>query len=174
MTTGYVYLLRTDAGWYKIGNSKKPEERAANFAGLPFVVELDHKIETEMPNRIERLLHKRFEERHVRGEWFLLTPEDVLLIKSVAKCNALHELPFDLLPERYRVLMLRKKRRARRRDSAAKMISLWLSAETRGLMERTVVALSKTDPRPWSRTAIVEEAIREWCGKNLKKKVGSS
>jgi hypothetical protein len=81
---GYVYLIRSVTGHYKIGYSRNPDDRLRTFSvKLPFEVEFEHLIPSDDMRADERMLHEKFEDKHVNGEWFDLAPEDVAYIKSL-------------------------------------------------------------------------------------------
>jgi hypothetical protein len=81
---GHVYLLAATTGDYKIGRSKNPPSRAKQIGvKMPFGVELIHVIHTDDMRKLESELHTRFAEKHVNGEWFSLSPEDVTYIKGL-------------------------------------------------------------------------------------------
>lgn len=83
-TPGYVYLLQSDTGHYKIGRSKDPDNRIKTFGvKLPFEVEYIALIETEDMVKLETDLHDLYDHKRVNGEWFDLSPEDVELIKGL-------------------------------------------------------------------------------------------
>jgi hypothetical protein len=42
-------------------------------------------IQTSDMRELERMLHARFADKRVDGEWFILTPEDVEYIKGLAQ-----------------------------------------------------------------------------------------
>jgi hypothetical protein len=81
---GYVYLLRTDIGYYKIGRTKNIKGRMRAFGiQLPFNVECEHVIPSEDMMSLEKSLHERFASQRVNGEWFNLSADDVVYIKSI-------------------------------------------------------------------------------------------
>jgi len=81
---GFVYLIRSESGHYKIGRTVNPEDRIQTFSvKLPFRVEYEHLIKCEDQVALERALHTRFSDKRVEGEWFDLSPEDVAYIKSI-------------------------------------------------------------------------------------------
>lgn len=83
-STGYVYLLQSPTGAYKIGRSRDPQSRLRTFqVKLPFEVSYVAVIQSENMYSLERELHNRFEQQRVNGEWFNLSPEDVEYIKSL-------------------------------------------------------------------------------------------
>jgi allophanate hydrolase subunit 1 len=82
---GYVYLIQSESGWYKIGRTINPEDRMKTFSvKLPFRVEYICLIQSEDMIALEAELHKRFEDQRFAGEWFDLTDNDVAYLKSMA------------------------------------------------------------------------------------------
>jgi hypothetical protein len=82
---GFVYLLQSPTGAYKIGRAIDPEDRLRTFSvKLPFEVEYACLIRTSDMVALERELHQQFEEKRVNGEWFNLDENDVAYIKSLA------------------------------------------------------------------------------------------
>jgi len=81
---GFVYLLKSDTGYYKIGHTVNPDNRITTFGVLlPFEVEYDHLIQSPDMRRLESDLHRRYEDKRVNGEWFDLSVDDVAYIKSL-------------------------------------------------------------------------------------------
>lgn len=78
---GMVYIIRMN-GLYKIGWSTRPLERLkALQTGVPYELELVGTIEGDLA--AERIWHHLFRDKHVRGEWFALAPEDVKAILAI-------------------------------------------------------------------------------------------
>lgn len=83
---GYVYLIKSSTGYWKIGHSKTPENRMKTFGVmLPFEVEYEHLIPTTNMFMAETILHTKFSDKRVRGEWFSLTDDDVIAIKAIER-----------------------------------------------------------------------------------------
>lgn len=83
---GYVYIIREMdiSGYYKIGRSKSPIRRIADFRlVLPFNIEVVHLIQTNDCANLERVLHMHFASKRVRGEWFALTTDDLDYLRSL-------------------------------------------------------------------------------------------
>lgn len=81
---GFVYLLRSASGFWKIGKTKNPQNRIETFSvKLPFEVEYEHLIPCADMSSAEIQLHQRFATKRTNGEWFALTDEDVAIIKSI-------------------------------------------------------------------------------------------
>lgn len=83
---GYVYVVKSPTGAYKIGKSKDPDNRLRTFSvKLPFEVEYVCVIPTDDMNGLERDLHSRFSDKRENGEWFNLTDTDIQYIKALNK-----------------------------------------------------------------------------------------
>lgn len=68
---GYVYVMRTDNGFYKIGRTKYLDSRfKAVDLVVPFELELIRAYKTDDCYELERQYHKRYAKYHVKGEWF--------------------------------------------------------------------------------------------------------
>lgn len=81
---GFVYLIRSEVGYYKIGRTVNPDDRIRTFSvRLPFRVEYEHLIKCEDQRALEKQLHTKFADKRIDGEWFELTPDDVAYIKSL-------------------------------------------------------------------------------------------
>ncbi len=84
-TRGYVYVVEGDEGCFKIGKSVNPEGRlAALNTGFHGDLGLVHQIRTDDMGWLENLLHRKFAGRRARGEWFLLSSQDVDRLRRVA------------------------------------------------------------------------------------------
>jgi hypothetical protein len=82
---GFVYLQQSGK-YYKIGQTNHIGRRDYELnLVLPEPTQLIHSIETDDPVGIERYWHQRFADRHVRGEWFLLTKTDIAAFKRRRK-----------------------------------------------------------------------------------------
>ena len=82
----YVYLMNdTATGYYKIGMSNNPEYRESTLQSeKPTIEKICHK---KYPSRriargIEATLHRIFDEKRIRGEWFRLNEKDIWEIKQ--------------------------------------------------------------------------------------------
>lgn len=83
---GFVYLVESTTGHYKIGKSTKPEKRITEFVPsnvlLPIEFTLEHVIECDNYHKFEVMLHAHYASKRVKGEWFSLTENDVNQIKA--------------------------------------------------------------------------------------------
>lgn len=83
---GYVYLLQSPTGAYKIGRSRNPQDRLRTFQiKLPFEVEYVCVIRCADMVALEAELHRAFEHKRLNGEWFALTGNDIEFIKGLAQ-----------------------------------------------------------------------------------------
>lgn len=81
---GYVYLMRSDNGYHKIGMSKKTSERLFGVKRLyPVEIELIHQIKCHDRRKVEQMLHKKYRKQRYGHEWFSLAPGDVEWITSL-------------------------------------------------------------------------------------------
>ena len=75
---GYVYILKSEVGHYKIGRTTHPDNRQKTFSvKLPFRVEYELVIKSDDYVTLEEELHTRFDYCRLDGEWFDLTEGDI-------------------------------------------------------------------------------------------------
>lgn len=78
---GWVYLLQSGSH-FKIGRSDYVEKRIKQITiTMPEDVTLVRAIRTDDPPGIEAYWHRRFSDRHAKGEWFKLSPTDLRAFK---------------------------------------------------------------------------------------------
>lgn len=83
--SGYVYILKA-GDYYKIGRSKTPDERIKTLQiQLPFPVSIVGIIPCTDEILAEKMLHRRYADKRVNGEWFKLR-------ESEAECAAMTPL----------------------------------------------------------------------------------
>ena len=81
---GYVYVLKSQDGLYKIGKSISPTVRIRSLGVvLPFSIEPIHLIESDDYTVAESILHRKFAASRVRGEWFSLSGADLEWLLSL-------------------------------------------------------------------------------------------
>lgn len=79
---GYVYILKSDKGFYKIGRTSNPDNRLRTFnVRLPMHVNYEVLIKTSDMNGLEAHFHKQFQHKHESGEWFRLVHNDLRWLK---------------------------------------------------------------------------------------------
>lgn len=82
---GFVYLIQSDTGYYKIGKTRNPNNRMRTFnVKLPFEVSYACLIKTDHMSALENELHRLYASKRVNGEWFRLDEDDVAYIKGMA------------------------------------------------------------------------------------------
>lgn len=79
--SGFIYVFRADGGFFKIGKSIDPKVRLQDFSSLPFNIAIEYQVAVGDMTLIEGTLHKMYREKWVKGEWFTLSPEDLLQIR---------------------------------------------------------------------------------------------
>lgn len=80
---GFVYILKSEAGQYKIGRAKNPDDRQETFTiKLPFRTEYELVIPSDDYEAFELELQRRFASKRLDGEWFALTSEDIEILKG--------------------------------------------------------------------------------------------
>lgn len=83
---GYVYLLKSLDGYYKIGKSVEPAARIHNLGVvLPFPIETEHYFSCDDYSEAETALHRKYADFRLKGEWFNLPDAEVAWIKSVRR-----------------------------------------------------------------------------------------
>jgi hypothetical protein len=86
---GYVYFIKDESsGLIKIGRTKNIERRTAIFRKtFKFTITLLQHVKTLNYEKIELALHKHYDKKRMRGEWFKLDSMDIeqILQKSFPK-----------------------------------------------------------------------------------------
>jgi len=78
-----LYLIKCQK-YCKIGVTNDVQGRLAQLAtGNPFAMEVLASYRFKNPSYIESALHQKFENKHLRGEWFELSSEDFIAIKNI-------------------------------------------------------------------------------------------
>ena len=81
-------MVDTANGYHKIGISNKPEYREGTLQSEKPTIEL--LCAKQFPSRtiakaIESALHKTYEEKRLRGEWFQLEAKDIIELMATLK-----------------------------------------------------------------------------------------
>jgi hypothetical protein len=81
---GYVYLLSSDIGVFKIGKAIDITKRVKSLGvKIPIQVTLIHSFRSDDYSSAELALHEKFASKRTEGEWFKLDEDDVEYIKSI-------------------------------------------------------------------------------------------
>jgi Meiotically up-regulated gene 113 len=77
-----IFIFGNEAqGWYKIGSSQSIEHRFAEIsstAALPLKIAAQWTCQRKFSRQLELHLQDLFKDRRIQGEWFALTPEDLI------------------------------------------------------------------------------------------------
>ena len=77
----YVYLIiNAKTGYFKIGRSKNPLKREKTLQAEEPDIALLLYIEAE--TKFEKKLHNQFRHKQIRGEWFRLGIDDLIVLKK--------------------------------------------------------------------------------------------
>jgi len=101
---GFVYLIgeSDNEGKYKIGstrakdiNTRMKQLQTGNSSSLF----LKSYYETDKPFKLETMLHNKFKEKNIIGEWFEMNAEDIMAFNEICDkyqniINSLDENPF--------------------------------------------------------------------------------
>jgi len=83
---GYVYIIgSTDLGWFKIGISREKnlKKRLIGIERyLPFKIDFSISFLSKRCNKEEKILHRKFKEYRIKGEWFKLNLDHLDEVKK--------------------------------------------------------------------------------------------
>lgn len=80
---GFVYLIQSENLLTKIGSSRNVHQRFKDLlCGCPVEIIVTHTLESENYIKIEAILHKRYDKKRIRGEWFNLSSQDIADIEK--------------------------------------------------------------------------------------------
>jgi predicted GIY-YIG superfamily endonuclease len=81
-----VYILKTGKNLYKIGKTQDLQKRLASYhTHLPILFRLVRQYLTPQMSSLEESLHAVFQHKRVKGEWFELTPADLVICDNIAR-----------------------------------------------------------------------------------------
>ena len=88
-----VYILRTGKNLYKIGRTQDLQKRLASYhTHLPIIFRVIRQYSAENINELEESLHVVFQHKRVKGEWFELSNDDLVICDNIARNFALAPL----------------------------------------------------------------------------------
>lgn len=88
-----VYILNTGKNLYKIGKTQDLHKRlAAYHTHLPVMFRVIRQYEALNMTALEESLHIVFQHKRVKGEWFELNKDDLIICDNIARNYALHSL----------------------------------------------------------------------------------
>lgn len=80
---GFVYVIYSPTGIYKIGRSRNIDDRLKSFS-VPGL-EIYHFFFTYHSPIHEKMLHEIFKHKHVKGEWFALNADELEQLKKIGE-----------------------------------------------------------------------------------------
>lgn len=99
MSAGTVYVIQAGA-YFKIGRTRDLAQRVNDLqVSNPLPITVIHTWDTFPPQRLERWLHRQLVHAKVRGEWFELTADEVLALKTLPD-EAFEEGPAETSPRK--------------------------------------------------------------------------
>lgn len=82
---GFVYLMHSSSGHYKIGASANPQSRLRSLrTASPFDIRIVHTVYASDMFEAEKTLHTRYAGKRVSNEWFELSEFDVQAIQALS------------------------------------------------------------------------------------------
>jgi uncharacterized protein YerC/uncharacterized protein Usg len=88
-----VYILKTGKNLYKIGKTQHLRKRLAGYhTHLPMEFRVIRQYMATNMDELEQSLHIVFQHKHVKGEWFQLSPDDILICDNIARSHAMVKL----------------------------------------------------------------------------------
>ena len=80
----YLFSIKEMPGYYKIGKTKNVQQRLSGYnTAVPLTIVLEYAFEHIDYELIEKKFHRAYRHKRVKGEWFLLTPDDISQIRSI-------------------------------------------------------------------------------------------
>ncbi len=88
-----VYLVKTSRRLYKIGKTKDLQARIASYhTHLPITFRVVRQYMAANMNDLEEALHIVFQHKRVKGEWFELNNDDLIICDNIARNYAFEKL----------------------------------------------------------------------------------
>lgn len=78
--TKIYVMLDKNTGYYKIGRSVTPKKREKTLQSEKPTIEMIYNIEGQVKD--EKILHRKFKDKRIRGEWFDLSGGDLAKVKE--------------------------------------------------------------------------------------------
>lgn len=96
-----VYIIKTSKRLYKIGKTKDIQKRMAGYiTHLPAVFRVIRQYMAINMDELEEALHVVFQHKRLKGEWFELQPDDLVICDNIARNYALSKLQKQKKPYR--------------------------------------------------------------------------
>jgi len=92
-TGNCVYILKTGKNLYKIGKTQDLQKRLSSYhTHLPVEFRVIRQYPAANMNELEESLHIVFQHKRLKGEWFELTEDDLVICDNIARNYALATL----------------------------------------------------------------------------------
>jgi hypothetical protein len=93
LTGKCVYILKTGKNIYKIGKTQDLQKRLFTYqTHLPIMFRVVRQYPASNINELEEGLHVVFQHKRVKGEWFELTQNDLIICDNIANSFALTKM----------------------------------------------------------------------------------
>lgn len=81
---GFIYIIQCMGfPYYKIGHSVNPDARVDSLQiGVPFELKLEYAVAVQDMDEVEHKIQQRYKSKGVRGEWYMLTNNDLDDVKA--------------------------------------------------------------------------------------------
>ena len=88
-----VYILKTGKDLYKIGKTRDLQRRLATYhTHLPILFRVVRQYPAANMDELEESLHIVFQHRRIKGEWFRLNDQELIICDNIARHYALSKL----------------------------------------------------------------------------------
>lgn len=88
-----VYIIKTSRKLYKIGKTQDLQKRIASYhTHLPIVFRVVRQYMANNMDELEESLHVVFQHKRVKGEWFELSNDELIICDNIARNYALEKL----------------------------------------------------------------------------------
>ena len=85
-----VYILKTGKNLYKIGKTRDLQKRLASYhTHLPILFRVVRQYPADNMSQLEESLHIVFQHKRIKGEWFELTTQDLIICDNISRHYAL-------------------------------------------------------------------------------------
>ena len=82
--TGFIYLIRSNTGHYKIGRTTNLDLRIKSYSReYPIKTKVIHSFKCDDYVNIDSYLLRKFQNKQLQGEWFDLSDSDIEWIKNL-------------------------------------------------------------------------------------------
>lgn len=93
LTGKCVYILKTGKNLYKIGRTHNlPKRLMVYHTHLPILFRVVRQYPAQNMAELEESLHIVFQHKRLKGEWFMLTGDDITICDNIARNYALEKL----------------------------------------------------------------------------------